>query len=591
MRIVVLVKPVPDPASAGERLGPDGRLDRAAVPAVVNGNDEYVLEAALKLIEAAGEGEITLLSMAPTNAPETLRKALAMGATRAVHVTDPALAGSDHVSTAKVLAAALGTLEYDMVFAGIDSSDGVGGVVPAAIAAHLGLPYLSYAAKIEPDMGAGTVRVRRISATGYDVLEAPLPVVIGGTQALGEPRYPSLKGIMAARNKEIVTKSLGDLGVDDVGTRRRGRDHRRPRQPAATGPGGHGGRSRDTGRGSRPDRRLPRRAEAHLMGALWVVAEPGPEGGLAKISAEAATLARDLGAASGRDVIGIVIAADPAPAAKELATYLPVVWAITEPAAAEHAWSAVAAGHIAALAGEGEPPDVIFVGAGADGRDLAGAVSALTGLGVLVNAIAVSWTDAGPIGRDERLRWQAADDVGLHRRPRDHHGPPECHDRRLRPRPPARSKPRDSTAKATLPAVRVVERVSEAGAQAPIEEAKIIVAGGRGVGGRMASGSSSSSRRSSSGAVGATRAAVDSGWIPYSQQIGQTGKIVKPDLYLALGISGAIQHKVGMRTSGAIVAVNRDADAPIAEFADLFVVGDLFEVGNALLEQLRARSG
>jgi len=90
---------------------------------------------------------------------------------------------------------------------------------------------------------------------------------------------------------------------------------------------------------------------------------------------------------------------------------------------------------------------------------------------------------------------------------------------------------------------------------------------------------------------GWTRAAVDSGWIPYSQQIGQTGKIVKPDLYLALGISGAIQHKVGMRTSGAIVAVNRDADAPIAEFADLFVVGDLFEVGNALLEQLRARSG
>jgi electron transfer flavoprotein beta subunit len=155
--------------------------------------------------------------MAPTNAPETLRKALAMGATRAVHVTDPALAGSDHVSTAKVLAAALGTLEFDMVFAGIDSSDGVGGVVPAGVAAHLGLPYLSYAAKIEPDVGAGTVRVRRISATGYDVLEAPLPVVIGGTQALGEPRYPSLKGIMAARNKEIVTKSLGDVGLDASG--------------------------------------------------------------------------------------------------------------------------------------------------------------------------------------------------------------------------------------------------------------------------------------------------------------------------------------------------------------------------------------
>ncbi|MFL5674294.1 MAG: electron transfer flavoprotein subunit beta/FixA family protein [Chloroflexota bacterium] len=214
MRIVVLVKPVPDPASAGERLGPDGRLDRAAIPAIVNGNDEYVLEAALKLIEAAGEGEITLLSMAPANAPETLRKALAMGAHRGVLVTDPALAGSCAVSTATVLAAALKKLEYDMVFAGIDASDGVGGIVPAGIAAHVGLPFLSYAARIEPDMAARTVRVRRISPTGYDLLEAPLPALIAGTQALGEPRYPSLKGIMAARGKEILTWSLADLGID-----------------------------------------------------------------------------------------------------------------------------------------------------------------------------------------------------------------------------------------------------------------------------------------------------------------------------------------------------------------------------------------
>ena len=214
MRIVVLVKPVPDPASGGERLGPDGRLDRAVVPNVVNGNDEFALEAALKLVEAAGEGEITLLSMAPVNAPETLRKALAMGATRAVHVTDAALAGSCAVSTATVLARALRDIEFDFVLAGIDASDGVGGIVPAAVAAHLRLPYLSYAQRIEPDLTARTIRVRRTSPTGYDLLEAPLPAVIGCTQALGEPRYPSLKGIMAARGKEIVTRSLADLGLD-----------------------------------------------------------------------------------------------------------------------------------------------------------------------------------------------------------------------------------------------------------------------------------------------------------------------------------------------------------------------------------------
>jgi electron transfer flavoprotein beta subunit len=214
MRIVVLVKPVPDTASGGERLGPDWRLDRAATPAVVNANDEYALEAALKLKEAHG-GEVAILSMAPPSAPETMRKALAMGADGGTHVTDPALAGSDTLSTTRVLAAAIRDLEFDLLLAGADSSDGTAGVVPAGIAALLRLPYLSYAAKIEPDPGAGRVRVHRISPTGYDVLEAPMPALISCTQALGEPRYPSLKGIMAARSKEIRTVSVGDLGLDE----------------------------------------------------------------------------------------------------------------------------------------------------------------------------------------------------------------------------------------------------------------------------------------------------------------------------------------------------------------------------------------
>ena len=270
----------------GERLGPDGRLDRAAVPAVVNGNDEYALEAALKLVEAHG-GEVTLLSMAPASAPETMRKALAMGATSGMLVTDPALGGSCAVSTATVLAAALKTLEFDLVLAGVDTSDGVAGVVAAGgRGARSACRYLSYAAKIEPDEAAGTVRVRRITPTGYDVLEAPMPALIACTQALGEPRYPSLKGIMAARSKEIATRSLADLGLDAVDGRRRGRDDEGPRHAAAAGPRPRRGSSASApDEAAAPGRRLPRRAEAHLMArAAGSSASSAPDGGRSRSS-------------------------------------------------------------------------------------------------------------------------------------------------------------------------------------------------------------------------------------------------------------------------------------------------------------------
>jgi electron transfer flavoprotein alpha subunit len=142
-----------------------------------------------------------------------------------------------------------------------------------------------------------------------------------------------------------------------------------------------------------------------------------------------------------------------------------------------------------------------------------------------------------------------------------------------------------------LPLVPIRDRVAEAGAAVAIEEARVVVAGGRGVGGPDGFRLVEELAEVLGGAVGATRAAVDSGWIPYAQQIGQTGKIVKPELYLALGISGAIQHKVGMQTAETIVAINRDPDAPICDFADLAVIGDLFEVGPALVAALREHTG
>jgi electron transfer flavoprotein alpha subunit len=216
-------------------------------------------------------------------------------------------------------------------------------------------------------------------------------------------------------------------------------------------------------------------------------------------------------------------------------------------------------------------------------------VSALTGWGVLVNAVGVTWDD-GPVVTMSVFGGKLTTTSRL----TGDHGIVTVRPNAVSAEEAAAPGTIEATtvdAALALPQVPIVDRVEAASAAAPIEEARIIVAGGRGVGGPDGFKVVEELAEALGGAVGATRAAVDSGWIPYAQQIGQTGKIVKPALYLALGISGAIQHKVGMQTAGTIVAVNRDPDAPIAEFADVVVIGDLFEVAPALLAALRARAG
>ena len=325
------------------------------------------------------------------------------------------------------------------------------------------------------------------------------------------------------------------------------------------------------------------------MATIWVIGEMNGDGSLTRMSAETATLGRSLAAAAGTDVAGIVVAADPTSAAKELAAYLPRVLALADPEAAGHVWASIAAERIAIVIGT-DPATVVLVGAGPDGRDVAGALSALTSLGVLVNATSVTWADGGPSVEMSVFGGKLITTSGF---------TSKGGIITLRPNTVSAEEAGKAgsveaaapTGDLTLPKIAIVEQITEAGAAAPIEEARVIVSGGRGVGGTAGFELVASVAAALNGAVGATRAAVDAGWIPYAQQIGQTGKIVKPELYLALGISGAIQHKVGMQTAGTIVAINRDPDAPIAEFADLVVVGDLFEVVPALLLALQARAG
>ncbi|MFD8493616.1 electron transfer flavoprotein subunit beta/FixA family protein [Amycolatopsis sp. NPDC059657] len=211
--IVVLVKQVPDTYSERKLSESDHTLDRESADAVLDEINERAVEEALKIKEA-GEGEVTVLAVGPSRATDAIRKALSMGADKAIHVTDDALHGSDLLATAKVIAAAIRKIEgVDLVIAGNEASDGRGGAVPAIVAELLGLPQLTHARELSVD--GTTVKVKRETADeGLTHLEASLPALVSVTEKINEPRYPSFKGIMAAKKKPVETLSVADLGVD-----------------------------------------------------------------------------------------------------------------------------------------------------------------------------------------------------------------------------------------------------------------------------------------------------------------------------------------------------------------------------------------
>ncbi|MDP9094879.1 MAG: electron transfer flavoprotein subunit beta/FixA family protein [Actinomycetota bacterium] len=211
MNIVVLVKQVPD-TEAERKLNPaDNTVDRASLDPVINYIDEFAIEEGLRLKEAHG-GEVTILTVGPERATEAIRKALSMGADKAVHVTDEALHGSDAIQTAKVIGKALGTLEWDVAIAGSEATDSRMSVVPALVAEVLGVAQLSQARKVTVD--GSSVTIERVTDTGYESVQGSTPAVISVVEKINDPRYPSFKGIMASKSKPVQVLSLSELGID-----------------------------------------------------------------------------------------------------------------------------------------------------------------------------------------------------------------------------------------------------------------------------------------------------------------------------------------------------------------------------------------
>lgn len=211
MKIVVCVKQIPDPNAPGKLDPQTKRLVREGVDLVLDPGDEHAVEAGLQLVEKSG-GEVTVVSMGPPKAIDAIRRALAMGATNGILITDSVLENADALSTARAIAAAIKDRSYELIICGTESTDGSSGAMPAQLAELLGLPLLSFAKRLE--VSDGKAHIDRQTDEGYDVVEAPLPAVVTVTGGINEARYPALRGIMQAKNKEVKQVGVSDLGLD-----------------------------------------------------------------------------------------------------------------------------------------------------------------------------------------------------------------------------------------------------------------------------------------------------------------------------------------------------------------------------------------
>jgi len=608
-KAIVLVKQVPDLRAAPVGLAEDGTIERDQAKAVVNPVDLHALEAALQLAS-----EVWAVTMGPPRAEEVLREAIARGAAGGVLLCDRTFAGSDTWATANVLAAAIERLGADLVVGGLSALDGETGQVGPEVAARLGWPQVTMCEAMHVD-GDHFV-ARRIVEGGYEVVSSPLPAVVTVAETGYLPRYPTLPGRRRATTAELVRWGAADLGLTPD---RAGLDasptkvahltpaplpDRRCRfvgdgfalgdlaaalrglgvvHPATTTPSG--------GDDAVPDRE-PDDPTTDAP-AVWVVCELDGDG-LARSSVELLTKARDLAPGLGGGVGAVVAGAQPDAAVRDAARFGADVVHVARHAALSP-YRTLPHARVVVDAVARHRPAVVLMAASTTGRDLAPRVAAAldTGLAADCTDLAVGpWVRRGTTFhallhqiRPAMAGGVLATCVTPTARPQMATVRPGVFTPTAAPRRALVVEAAVSFEPADL-AVEVIEREVRAG-DVGLVDADVIVAGGAGCDARTWPVVEALAD-ALGGRVAATRGAVEAGLAPRSRQVGQTGVTVHPQLYVACGVSGALQHVVGMRSARVVLAVNRDPEALIFSLANFGVVGDVAEVVPALTAALAA---
>ncbi len=585
MRIVVAVKYVP--VLRALRFDPvTRRLVREGVPGEPSAFDLRALEGALALRARHG-GEVVALTMGPPAARAALLECLALGADRGVHLCDPALAGSDTLATARALAAALREEAADLVLLGRASVDAETGQVGPEVAELLDLPQATAVARLEIDPAARTFVAERETDDGAETVMGPLPALVTVGEDFAPERFPTRAERQAAAAKPIAVRTLAQLGLDPatVGTAgsptwvaglepveiRRRAEILTGESPAAL--------ARALGerlRALAPLRPEPPPLVARGPGAgdpVWVVAEAGPWG-WRPVTAELLAKADVLAAALGAPLEAVVIGATAAEAADLAHAGADRVLVADDPALAPYTTEAHAA--VLATAIRARRPRLVLLASTVRGRDLAPRVAARLGLGLTGDAIDL---DVDAEGRIRQLKPAFGGTIVA---PILSRTTPVMATVRPGVLPAARPDPArravvERLAVAVPPArVRVTAtHPVSAGPEATLDAAALVLGVGRGVGGPEGVAEVAALAARLGAALAATRDVTDAGWLPRRLQVGLTGHAIAPQVYVALGVRGAMEHLVGLRRAGTIVAVNTDPKAPIFTSADLGLVTDV----------------
>ena len=576
MKIVVCIKQVPD-TKGGVKFNPDGTLDRGAMLTIMNPDDKAGLEAALRIKEQNG-AEVTVLTMGLPKAEEVLREAMAMGADNGILVTDRVLGGADTWATSTTIAGALRNIDYDLIITGRQAIDGDTAQVGPQISEHLDIPVISYAKdiKIEGD----SVVVERLYDDRTHVLKAKMPCLITALSELNEPRYMTPGGIFDAYDKEITVWGRADLkDVDDS----------------------------DLGLKGSPTK-IAKASDKVRKGAgekVTPVYAQQVDNEISSIALELLGKANELAKDLNTDVTAVLIGSGVAGLVDTLAEYgADKVIVVDDPELKDYRTEPYT--HALASVINEYKPDIMLVGATAIGRDLGPRVSARVKTGLTADCTVLEIGNF-PINAVPGKEDQQKHNQLLMTRPAfggNTIATIACPDNRpqmatVRPGVMQKIEPK-AGAKAEVinynpgftpnnKYVEILDVVKSVTDTVDIMDAKILVSGGRGVGSKENFKLLEDLAEVIGGTVSCSRAVVENEWLPVDRQVGQTGKTVRPNVYFAIGISGAIQHTAGMEESDIIIAINKDPDAPIFDVADYGIVGDLNKIVPLLTEQLKAQ--